>query len=174
MRKNSVYLKEPDLKNYWYKQKLLSDPLTMSYNAGWDVSYTGYYYDTGCIDFPEENWEISYKKAQVSNNYFAYIVKKDDDTYVGYINFHWNDTNKKYECGILIEKSYRKKGYGKEALELLFEVAKKYGVDYLYDSVEKNRSGLQMFLELGFKVVNNYSSKRFNKDIEVIVVRKEI
>lgn len=44
----------PDLNEYGYEQQLESDPLSMSYNAGYDVSYPGYHYDSGCIDFPEE------------------------------------------------------------------------------------------------------------------------
>ena len=44
----------PKLEDYWYEQKLQSDPKTMKYNAGYDVSYYGYHYDTGCIDFPKE------------------------------------------------------------------------------------------------------------------------
>ena len=41
-------------------KKIQSDPLSMDYNAGYDVSYFGYHYDTGCIDFPKEKWEETY------------------------------------------------------------------------------------------------------------------
>jgi len=41
----------PKLEDYYYEQKLLSDKDTMNYNAGYNVSYKGYHYDTGCIDF---------------------------------------------------------------------------------------------------------------------------
>ena len=51
MKNIELYI--PKLEDYWYEEKLESDPLTMSYNAGYDVSYYGYHYDTGCIDFPE-------------------------------------------------------------------------------------------------------------------------
>lgn len=34
---------------YKYEQKLESDPDTMNYNAGYNVRYSGYHYDTGCI-----------------------------------------------------------------------------------------------------------------------------
>lgn len=36
----------------------------MSYNKGYDVSYYGYHYDTGCIDFPKEKWEETYNKKE--------------------------------------------------------------------------------------------------------------
>ena len=29
----------PKIEDYWYEEKIQSDPKTMSYNAGWDVSY---------------------------------------------------------------------------------------------------------------------------------------
>lgn len=54
----------PELKDYWYEKKLNEDPATMSYNAGYDVSYFGYHYDTGTIDFPEENFEKTYNKRK--------------------------------------------------------------------------------------------------------------
>ena len=47
----NIILIEPKLEEYYYEQKLLSDKQTMSYNAGYDVSFSGYHYDTGRIDF---------------------------------------------------------------------------------------------------------------------------
>ena len=44
----------PKLEEYSYEQKLESEPKTMNYNAGYKVMYNGYHYDTGCIDFPNE------------------------------------------------------------------------------------------------------------------------
>ena len=50
---NNICLYIPKLEDYWYEEKIKSDPLSMSYNSGYDVSYYGYHYDTGCIDFPD-------------------------------------------------------------------------------------------------------------------------
>ena len=69
----NITLVVPKLREYFYEQKLENDSNTMSYNAGYDVSYYGYNYDTGCIDFPEEKWEDTYKKRIKENKYFAYI-----------------------------------------------------------------------------------------------------
>lgn len=55
MKNLSLYV--PELKDYWYEAKVQSDPESMSYNAGYDVSYFGYHYDSGCIDFPKEKME---------------------------------------------------------------------------------------------------------------------
>ena len=72
-----IKLIEPKLEDYWYEQKLDEDPNTMNYNAGYDVSYDGYHYDTGCIDFPEEKWKASYDKRVKNNKRFFFI--KDED-----------------------------------------------------------------------------------------------
>ena len=112
-----IYLKEPTLEEYWYEQQVLSDPLAMEYNAGWDVSYDGYHYDTGCIDFPKEKWNRDFEKRKELNRYFAYIVRKEDDKFIGYVNFHFNEKENKYECGVLVEPCHRGYGYGKEPLE---------------------------------------------------------
>ena len=58
MKNIKLYI--PKIEDYWYEEKLQSDSETMSYNAGYDVSYYGYHYDTGCIDFPESKWEETY------------------------------------------------------------------------------------------------------------------
>ena len=34
----------PRLEELWFKQKMESDPATMSYNRGWHLSYPDYYY----------------------------------------------------------------------------------------------------------------------------------
>ena len=93
----------PRLEDYWYEQKLQSDPNTMSYNAGWDVSYDGYHYDTGCIDFPKNKWEDTFNKRKNENKFFAYLKDTNINEYVGYINYHYNkNENKKDTIEYLI------------------------------------------------------------------------
>ena len=58
----NIELVVPKLEEYYYEQKLEEDPKTMSYNKGYNVSYDGYHYDTGCIDFPKDKWKASYEK----------------------------------------------------------------------------------------------------------------
>ena len=70
----NIELVIPKLNQYSYEQKLESDPKTMSYNAGYNVSYFGYHYNTGCIDFPKEKWRDTYNKRINENKYFAKIV----------------------------------------------------------------------------------------------------
>lgn len=107
----NITLYVPLLEDYWYEQKIQADPLSMDYNAGYDVSYYGYNYDTWCIDFPEERWKEIYDRRIRENRYFAYIKDNDIDDYVGYVNYHYNKNDNRYECGIVIESKYRGKGY---------------------------------------------------------------
>lgn len=166
----SIYI--PKIKDYWYEQKIQSDPDTMSYNAGWNVSYDGYHYDTGCIDFPKSKWEDTYNKRVKDNKFFAYLIDTSINEYVGYINYHYNNNEDKYYCGILIESKYRGRGYSKTGLKLLCDYAKVHGITELYDDFEPDRKGIKIFEDLGFKIVNKYNTKRFDKDIEIIVVKK--
>lgn len=167
----AVYLKEPSLEEYWYQEKILNDPLTMEYNAGWDVSYNGYDYETGCIKFGKEKWESEFNKRQESNIYYAYIVREEDNEFVGTVNFGFNEKKNQYTCGIVIEYSHRGKGYGKKALKLLCDIAfNEYNVDSLYNGFDKERSSIKIFGDLGFKITKEYTVKRFNKDIKVIEV----
>lgn len=165
----------PKLEDLWYEQKLQSDPDTMSYNAGYDVFYYGYHYDTGCIDFPKDRWEEVYNKRINENRFFAYIKDNNINEYVGYCNYHYNKNDDRYECGILIDSKYRGKGYSKKALKLLCNTAKNNGIKELYDSFEIDRGNtLKLFESVGFKVVKEKSWKKFNKFVNGVEVKIEL
>lgn len=168
-----VYLREPNLDEYWYEQKTLNDSKTMNYNAGFDVKYAGYNYETGCIDFPKERWEEQYNKRKTNNVYFAYIVLKNNNTFVGNIGFKYNTNNGKYECGVVVEAKHKKNGYGKEALQLLLDVAHNdYKVTELYDSFEETRNALPMFKKLGFVKSAEFNIIKFGKKVKAIEIKK--
>ena len=168
----SLYV--PEVKDYWYEQKLQSDPRTMEYNAGYDVSYYGYHYDTGCIDFPESKWQESYDKRKNENRYFAYLKDLNTNEFVGYVNYHFNKSNNRYECGIVIESIHRGKGYAKEGLKLLIDKAKSDGITALYDNFESNRPNIKIFEDLGFKIIEQTKWKKFDKEVDGIIVMKEL
>ena len=168
MKNISLYI--PSVDDYWYEEKIQSDPLTMSYNAGWNVSYDGYHYDTGCIDFPKDKWKNMFEKRKDKNRYFAYIKDNDLNEFVGYVNYQLNDN--KYDCGILIEAKYRGKGYSKDALKLLCDTARSNGICELYDGFEIDRGNtLDIFKSVGFEVISRDIVKKNNKDIESVTVR---
>lgn len=169
---NKILLIEPGLNDYWYEQKVLSDPDTMDYNAGYDVTYYGYHYDTGCIDFPEERWKQDYENRKNNKHrFFALIKDLDINNYVGYVNYHYNLDDNKYWCGIVIENKYRSKGYAKKALALLCEHAFNNDIDSLYDNFEKNRiKALKVFQGVGFKVIEKTKWLKFGKEVDGIIV----
>ena len=168
----NIELVIPKLNQYSYEQKLESDSKTMSYNAGYDVSYFGYHYNTGCIDFPKEKWRDTYNKRINENKYFAYIKDCTINRYVGYVNYQYNKNDDIYECGVLIESKYRGKGYSKDALRLLIKEANKNGIEYLYDTFEKDRENtLKAFLDIGFEVYKESTWKKFNNIVDGVIVR---
>lgn len=170
-----VYLKVPELPDLWFRKKCMEDPNTMSYNAGYDVSYEGYHYDTGCIDFPESKWQKWYDtKLKKDGLYYAYIVDKDTNEFVGYINYHKNQ-NGTYSMGVLIHAGSRGKGYMKPALRELIKVAKESGINELWDCVPLNREhALKGFTDVGFEIVSYVDSVRFNKVDKCANIRYKI
>lgn len=167
----NLLLVEPTIEEYNYEQKLLSDPETMSYNAGYEVTYQGYHYNTGCIDFPEENWEAKKKKREQKNCFFAYLKDLDLNQYVGYVDYNYNEEDQRYECGIVIEACHRGKGYAKKGLELLKEYAFSHGIEALYDGFETNRGHtLSLFQSCGFEIVQKDTWKKFGKNQDGVLV----
>lgn len=170
MKNISLYV--PKLEDYWYEELVEKDPLSMNYNAGYDVSYYGYHYDTGCIDFPMEKWQEVYDRRLKENRYFAYIKDNDLNEFIGYVNYQYNKEDNRHECGIVIESKYRSKGYSKEALKLLCDVARKNGIKELYDNFEIDRGNtLDIFKSVGFEVVEEQTWKKFNKKVKGVLVK---
>lgn len=173
MKDVSLYV--PELEDYWYEEKIQSDSSTMSYNAGYDVSYYGYHYDTGCIDFPRSKWKEKFEVRKKENKFFAYIKDNKINEFVGYCNYQYNENDNRYECGILIEYNYRGKGYAKIALELLCNKAKENGITELYDNFELDRKdALKLFESEGFSIVEKTVWKKFNSDVIGVIVKKEL
>lgn len=138
-----VALYFPKLEELWFYQKMLSDPETMSYNANWDVSYPGYHRDTGCIDFPEEEWAPWYAgwKDQEPRRFYAYIQRCCDGAWIGGINFHYTPEKDWWDMGIVICAPYRGKGYAVPALKLMLDHAfRDCGVTRIHNDFEVSRN----------------------------------
>ena len=171
----NIELYVPKLEDYWFEELMESDPDTMEYNAGYDVSYYGYHYDTGCIDFPKDRWNITYEKRIRENRYFAYIKDTQLDEYVGYVNYQYIKDDNRYDCGVVVYSKYRGKGYAKAGLQLLCNEAKKNGIEELYDNFEIDRGHtLSLFESVGFKVVEEQTWKKFGKDVKGVLVKIEL
>lgn len=133
----------PKLEELWFNQKMLSDPDTMFYNKDWDVDYDGYHRDTGCIDFPEEEWADWYAawKDREPECFYSYIKRTCDGAWIGDINFHYTPDRDWWDMGIVIFAPYRGKGYAVPALKLMLDYAfRNCGVTRIHNDFEVARN----------------------------------
>ena len=108
----------PKLDDLWFREKLLSDSNTMSYNHHWG----------GTIQFPKEDWASWYDYWIINNDnerYYAYLAN-DNNEFVGEIAYHFD--GKYYIANIIVYAEYRCKGYGQEGLSLLCKKALENGI----------------------------------------------
>lgn len=171
----NIELYVPKVEDLWFRAECMNDPSTMSYNAGYDLTFDGYHYDTGCIDFPELSYKTwAEEKLTNPNFYYAYIVDKDTKRFVGYLNFNINPDTKSATIGIVIKSNYRGQGYMRPALYLMIEEARKRdNLLTLVDTVPASRKpALNVFLSSGFTITKEFTSKKFGKDETVFEIQK--
>ncbi len=155
---NKLLLHIPSLVELWYRQQIMNDPDTMEYNKGYNLGYEGYHNITGCIDFPETQWESWYHwfvngKPQ---RFYAYIVRREDNTFIGEVNAHPSSQGNWHDMGIVIESKYRGLRYATEALDLLLkEVFETMPVNTIHNNFEMNRiAALRTHLSSGFQIIS--------------------
>ena len=153
MKKLELYI--PKLEDLWFYQKMMSDPETMSYNAGWDVDFDGYHRDTGCIDYPDEvlsKWYANWV-GQEPDCFYAYIKRSTDGAWIGDVNFHYTPEKDWWDMGIVIYAPFRGKGYAVPALRLLLDQAFRIcGISRLHNDFETTRDAAwAIHRKVGFK-----------------------
>ncbi len=164
----------PKLEELWFYQKMLSDPDTMSYNKDWDVSYPGYHRDTGCIDFPEEEWADWYAwwKEPGPERFYSYIRRRSDGAWVGDINFHYTPDRDWWDMGIVIYAPYRGQGYAVPALRLMLDHAfRDCGVTRIHNDFEIARNEVAAWkahLAAGFQDIGTVNGFR-----EMLITRED-
>ncbi|MGL5149752.1 MAG: GNAT family N-acetyltransferase [Clostridium sp.] len=155
---SKIYFYIPKLEELTYRQKIMSQPDTMSYNKGYDVSYEGYHRDTGCIDFPQDKWQKWYcNRVDKKPKYFyAYIVRKEDNSFIGEVNLNLNSKDKCYDMGIVIEAKYRGMSYSLDVLKKLMKVAfEDYEALEVHNDFETTRtSAILIHNYVGFKIID--------------------
>lgn len=99
-----------------FREQLLSDPETMSFNRFHEPA-EDYDPQTGCIQFPRQNWAMWYGfwMEREPENFYAVIA--DGRTPVGEIS--WFFDGERYQVGIILLAKHRRKGYCAPALALL-------------------------------------------------------
>ncbi len=153
-----ITLYTPSLDDLWFRQEMMADPATMSYNRAWG----------GTIPFPEEKWRCWYDRWIVNheNKRFYRYLKDNSGRFVGEIAYHYDDERDIFLADIIIHAPYRGRGYGGIGLELLCDAAKKNVIDILYDDIAADNPAAGMFLKHGF--VEEFRTE------EMIMLRKEL
>ena len=132
----------PKYEDLWFRQTMMSDDETMSYNHTWG----------GTIPFPKEKWQEWYE-SWIENpenmRYYRYL-KNEDDEFVGEIAYHFDKILKGNMVDVIIYSKFRGRGYGSRGLDILCEEAKKNGIDILFDDIAIDNPAIDMFLRHGF------------------------
>ena len=175
-----LYLSVPTNEDIWIKKDLNEDPATMDYNAGYNVSFSGFNYNDGTIKTDlkdlKENWLPKWIDNE-QNRYFAYIRRIEDDEYIGYVFFKDNTENG-HEIGVLIRGKYRGNGYATEAVGLLCKKADELGVAKLFHQIPDNRkAAIKADINNGFVVVKEDIPCKFTKfgerENEILLIREK-
>lgn len=147
-----VFLVVPSIKDLKYRKEWLSDPKTMSYNAGYDIDLKGYDKETGVIIKSNEEMNDWYNKwvNKEPDRYYAYIYSGDESEPIGEV-YYYPDGDI-HSMGILICDKYRGKGYSYLALLELEDVAfERNDINELSDFIPVDRIGaIKSFEKAGF------------------------
>ncbi len=151
----TLELHAPAIDELSFRQEMMNEPATMSYNAGLKLNIPGYHPDTGCIDFPESAWQEWYGLwvDREPERYYAYIRRLADGAFVGEVCFRYVAERDWWEMGVVIHAPYRGNGYSESALRLLLEHAfRDAGVTRLHNCFEAERvSARRAHLAVGFR-----------------------
>lgn len=104
------------------RQQWLSDPAFMAYNAGWDVSHPGYDRETGCIAWPESEWDVFAERLALGADRQGYYYLRDRERglYVGHAHYTV-EPDAVAHIGLNIRPPERGRGLGTQVLHMLVE-----------------------------------------------------
>lgn len=154
-----IKLYSPKLEDLWFRRMFMADEETMSYNHHWG----------GTIPFPEENWAEWYADwvaESEEKRFYRYLQEEATGEFVGEVAYHYDEEQEIYIADVIVYSKYRGKGFGKQGLLLLCEVAKTNGVGILYDDIAIDNPAIKLFLKVGF-----YEEYRTD---EIIMLKKEL
>jgi len=151
-----ISLYPPKLQDLWFRQNLVEDEETMSYNHAWG----------GAVPFPRERWADWYECwTKDPNRYYRYVVDEVGE-WVGEIAYHFDEDLDGYVVSVIVHARYRGRGYGGEALDALCRQAKENGIDALLDDIARDNKAIGMFERRGFVEIARTEDK--------IILRKEL
>ena len=136
---------KPKLEDLWFRESMMADIETMSYNDAWG----------GTIPFPKEDWEEWYTlwvRNSGQERYYRYLKDDANKVFVGEISYHFDKLRNIYLCDVIIKAEFRKQGFGTQGIQLLCEAAKANGVEVLYDDIAADNPSAHLFLKNGFSI----------------------
>ena len=161
MMKNSIQVVsfyKPSLEDLWFRQAMMADPETMSYNRAWG----------GTIPFPHDKWGKWYEiwVKNPDKRLYRYITAGKSRSFVGEAAYRYDEARQIYLADIVISAKCRRRGYGKAGLELLCAEARKAGIAELYDDIAADNPGIALLLQCGFREVSRTE--------EAILMKREL
>ena len=138
-----LQLHTPKFEEITFRQKLLADPKTMSYNQKWG----------GTIDFSEDRWQDWFDFWIVNHEnkrFYRYLQVPKTGEFVGEIAYHYDSEREVYIADVIVLAKYRRKGYGNQGLNFLCDAAKENGIKILYDDIAIDNPAIALFLKNGF------------------------
>ena len=141
--RTDVSFYRPQLEDLWFRESLMADPETMSYNNAWG----------GTIPFPREKWEdwFEFWVENPNQRFYRYITSGKSRSFVGEAAYHYDEELQIYLADVIISARCRRKGYGKAGLELLCDAARKAKIPELYDNIAIDNPGINLFVQCGFQ-----------------------
>ena len=149
---------KPQMEDLWFRQAIMADPETMSYNNAWG----------GTIPFPHEKWAdwYDYWVINPQKRFYRYITTGKSRSFVGEAAYHYDDDLGVFLADIIISARCRRHGYGKSGLLLLCESAKNAKIPELYDNIAIDNPGISLFILCGFQ-------EEYRTD-EIIMLKKTL
>ncbi len=136
---------KPELEDLWFRESMMADVETMSYNDAWG----------GTIPFPKEDWEEWYTlwvRNSGQERYYRYLKDDANKVFVGEISYHFDKLRNIYLCDVIIQAEFRRQGFGTQGIQLLCEAAKANGIKALYDDIAADNPSTHLFLKNGFSI----------------------
>ena len=142
-RISQVSFYKPRMEDLWFRQAMMADPETMSYNNAWG----------GTTPFPREKWADWYE-CWVENpdkRFYRYITTGRSRSFAGEAAWHYDEELQVYLADIIILAKCRGQGFGRAGLQMLCAAARRAGVPELYDNIAVDNPGIALFLQCGFR-----------------------
>ncbi len=139
-----ITLYQPQVAELWFKEQMLQDAQTMSYNHAYG----------GTILFPPEKWAQWHTKwigGHDKRRFYRYIA--ENGRFAGEVAYHFDAGRQIYLADVLVYAPCRGRGCGREGLRLLCEAAAERGIEALFDDIAIDNPSLALFLQCGFREV---------------------